>query len=87
MGQKWGYRADGAARIFDLEDGESLPDGWSDTPEVIADEDKRSAEAISEALKNPIDDAAEEIETVAVGEVRKRRGRPPKMAQPEGEAA
>jgi hypothetical protein len=30
----WGYRSDGSAKIFDLEEGEILPDGWSDRPEL-----------------------------------------------------
>jgi len=25
----WGYKSDGSAQIFDLKEGESLPDGWS----------------------------------------------------------
>jgi hypothetical protein len=29
----WGYKSDGSAKIFDLEEGEDLPDGWSDRPE------------------------------------------------------
>jgi hypothetical protein len=29
----WGYKSDGAAEIFDLEEGEKLPEGWSDRPE------------------------------------------------------
>ena len=78
MKPTWGYRPDGSARIFDLEDGESLPAGWSDTPEVIEDESRRTAEAVSEALRRPVGDDA--IGPAgAVGEVRKRRGRPPKV--------
>lgn len=81
MKQAWGYRANGAAKIFDLEDGETLPEGWSDTPDVIEDEDKRSAEALSEVLRNPLDEeGTADFETTAdVGVVRKRRGRPPKV--------
>ena len=51
--QKWGYRANGDARIFTLEDGETLPVGWSDTPEVIEDESARTAEALSIRLREP----------------------------------
>jgi hypothetical protein len=29
----WGYKSDGTAKIFDLEEGENLPEGWSDRPE------------------------------------------------------
>jgi hypothetical protein len=29
----WGYKSDGSAEIFDLKEGESLPDGWADRPE------------------------------------------------------
>jgi hypothetical protein len=29
----WGYKSDGSAEIFDLEEGENLPEGWSDRPE------------------------------------------------------
>ena len=32
--QTWGYKPDGSAQIFDLREGESLPDGWSDRPEL-----------------------------------------------------
>lgn len=32
MPQVWGYRADGAAEIFELAEGEDLPAGWADTP-------------------------------------------------------
>lgn len=28
----WGYASGGDAKIFDLEPGEALPDGWADTP-------------------------------------------------------
>jgi hypothetical protein len=30
----WGYKADGSERLFDLKEGESLPDGWSDRQEL-----------------------------------------------------
>jgi hypothetical protein len=30
----WGYKPDGTAKIFDLEEGETLPEGWSDRPEL-----------------------------------------------------
>lgn len=33
----WGYAKDGAAHIFDLDDGEKLPKGWADTPAAYAD--------------------------------------------------
>jgi hypothetical protein len=33
MKQQWGYKSDGTAEIFDLEEGENLPEGWSDRPE------------------------------------------------------
>jgi hypothetical protein len=29
----WGYKPDGSAQIFDLKEGEKLPDGWADRPE------------------------------------------------------
>jgi hypothetical protein len=29
----WGYKSDGTAEIFDLKEGENLPEGWSDRPE------------------------------------------------------
>lgn len=84
MKQAWGYRANGAAKIFDLEDGDSLPDGWFDSPTCIEDEDKRNAEALSQSLRDTLDAGVmKDVEpTVAVGEVRKRRGRPPKVADP-----
>ncbi|MEM7313534.1 MAG: hypothetical protein AAF497_10325 [Planctomycetota bacterium] len=28
----WGYHADGRSQIFQLEEGEDLPNGWSDAP-------------------------------------------------------
>lgn len=28
----WGYAKDGAAQIFNIEDGDKLPKGWADTP-------------------------------------------------------
>lgn len=39
--QTWGYHPDGSAQIFDLKEGESLPDGWYDhypTAEDLASE-------------------------------------------------
>lgn len=44
LGPAWGYKPDGAARIFD--DG-ILPKGWSADPLVIKDETKRTAEWLS----------------------------------------
>jgi hypothetical protein len=29
----WGYKSDGTAKIFDLEEGENLPEGWANRPE------------------------------------------------------
>jgi len=29
----WGYKSDGSAQIFDLKEGEKLPEGWADQPE------------------------------------------------------
>ena len=28
----WGYAKDGTAKLYELEDGETLPIGWADTP-------------------------------------------------------
>lgn len=78
MRQQWGYRADGSARIFDLEDGDSLPAGWLDSPDCIEDESRRTAEVLSEACRLSLPEEEAVIEQVGVGEVRKRRGRPPK---------
>lgn len=33
----WGYASGGDAKIFDLEPGEALPDGWADTPAAWLD--------------------------------------------------
>lgn len=64
MPQVWGYRADGAAEIFDLKDGEALPSGWKDTPA---------------AFDEPIIENALVVQPVAVEDAPKRRGRPPKV--------
>ena len=44
----WGYRPDGEARIFVLQAGESLPDGWSPSPAVILDPARATAEALTD---------------------------------------
>jgi len=69
----WGYKPNGAAKIFDIEDGASLPAGWLDSPACIEDETKATAEALTEALRDPVEDEPQE-ET-------KRRGRPPKAQE------
>ncbi|MBE7203656.1 MAG: helix-turn-helix domain-containing protein [Parafilimonas terrae] len=43
----WGYRPDGSAEIFNLGPGESLPDGWHPSPDVITDPARATAEALS----------------------------------------
>lgn len=72
MPQVWGYKADGSAHIFD----DVLPPGWSDTPDVIEDEGMRTAEALTAASRDPVNDDA------PVEDAPKRRGRPPKVADP-----
>jgi len=44
----WGYKPCGEARIFELAAGESLPDGWSPSPSVIADPARATAEALTD---------------------------------------
>ena len=44
----WGYRPDGEARIFNLEAGESLPDGWHPSPAVILDPSRATAQALTD---------------------------------------
>ena len=46
----WGYAENGDARIFELEPGERLPDGWLDAPGKWA-----------ETLPEPDDDAASAV--------------------------
>ncbi len=43
----WGYKPDGDARIFDLAPGESLPEGWHTSPDVITDATFATAEALT----------------------------------------
>jgi hypothetical protein len=43
----WGYRPDGSAEIFDLGPGETLPEGWHPSPDVITDPARATAEALS----------------------------------------
>ncbi len=33
----YGYHKDGSAQVFELEKGETLPKGWHDTPQDIAE--------------------------------------------------
>jgi len=73
----WGYKSDGTAKIFDLEEGENLPDGWSDRPELWHHPNT------AHLYPKPIEQAATDV---AVPEpevddeppVKPRRGRPPK---------
>ena len=44
----WGYKPDGEARIFNLEAGTSLPDGWHPSPSVITDPARATAEALTD---------------------------------------
>lgn len=68
MKPTWGYSADGSAQIFNLADGEGLPDGWADTP------------ATFEASEAPAGDEQSTIDGKPAPA--KRRGRPPKEVTP-----
>lgn len=49
----YGYSPSGEARVFELDEGEGLPDGWFDSPAAataLADTDRAKAEA-AEAAK------------------------------------
>jgi hypothetical protein len=50
----WGYQPSGAAHIFDLALGETLPDGWDASPSVITDPMLASAEALSAAVQGRV---------------------------------
>lgn len=63
----WGYKSDGTAQIFDLEEGEDLPDGWSDRPEP---------------RHHPNTAHLPENLATADTQPRKRRSRPPKSQEP-----
>ena len=43
----WGYKA-GDAQIFDLKEGESLPDGWVDSPANVGAVEAAPAEPLEE---------------------------------------
>lgn len=71
----WGYASSGDARIFDLEPGEALPDGWADTPaawlDIAAPEigilvDPPAADLIDSAPAS--DEAAEQTLTAPTSE-------------------
>ena len=48
----WGYHASEEARIFDLDDGKSLPAGWYDSPAAIpSGEDVERADSIADLTK------------------------------------
>jgi hypothetical protein len=71
----WGYKSDGTAKIFDLEEDETLPDGWSDRPELwhhpnTAHLYPKPAESAAADVTEPEPEAADEPP-------KKRRGRPP----------
>jgi len=71
----WGYKSDGTAKIFDLEEGENLPDGWSDRMELWNHPNTAAL------YPTPIEQAATDVavpEPEAADELpKKRRGRPP----------
>ena len=48
----WGYKA-GDARIFDLKEGESLPDGWADSPAAVGAVKAAPAETAPEVPAEP----------------------------------
>jgi hypothetical protein len=50
----WGYRSNGGAKVFLLQDGESLPAGWSDDIAVITDPAKRTVEAVMAAAGDSV---------------------------------
>jgi hypothetical protein len=54
MATRWGYKENGEARLFEVLDDVPLPDGWSDDHMIIADEAKRTSEAITEAAGTSI---------------------------------
>lgn len=82
MALVWGYKPDGQARLFDLEDGASLSEGWSDDHCVITDPAKSTGEAITAAagvsVRAPVKiAAAPELGPDAAEVHRRGPGRPP----------
>jgi hypothetical protein len=79
----WGYKSDGTAKIFDLEEGEDLPDGWSDRLELwhhpnTAHLHKPPAPLVEPAVPAATDVAVPEPEADDEPPMKPRRGRPPK---------
>lgn len=44
----WGYPASGEAKIFNLVEGDDLPEGWADSPAAYHDTDNKPANAGTE---------------------------------------
>ena len=51
----WGYHTDGRSQIFQLEEGENLPEGWSDAPVPVEPSDDMTDEELEE-LTAPSED-------------------------------
>lgn len=47
--QRWGYKPDGSQRLFTLEQGDPLPDGWMTLPEANAEAERLAAAKKAEA--------------------------------------
>jgi len=65
----WGYKSNGSAQIFDLKEGEGLPDGWSYQPELW--NHPNTAHLYSRPAELEYDIVRDEMRP------KKRRGRPP----------
>jgi hypothetical protein len=71
----WGYKSDGTAKIFDLKEGENLPEGWSDRPEPW--HHPNTAHLYPKPVEQAAADVAVPESEAADAPPKKRRGRPP----------
>lgn len=77
----WGYKSTGESRLFDIEPGADMPEGWSDDVMIIDDVKKRTGEAITAAAEGSVVNPVKVVvdpEPEEPGVPRRGPGRPPK---------